>query len=54
MIYPAFKIEHGLKIKVKKEALDRFINNQELKKDFQMNVKRVDRWWWSVYFKTIK
>jgi len=52
-IYPVVKIEHGLKILCKEDLMNNLLSNNELKKEFQLNIKRKNRWYWSIYFKKI-
>lgn len=44
------KIEHGLKIRVNKKNLDLLESNKLVNKDFNLKTKRLNRWYWSVYF----
>ena len=45
-----FKIENGLKVRVDKTNCDLLINNEWIKENFTLEAKRVNRWYWSVYF----
>lgn len=51
--YSAIRVENGLKILCKKETLDNLMSNKEITEKFQLNVRRKNRWHWSVYFKEI-
>lgn len=51
--YSAIRVENGLKILCKKETLDNLMSNKEIIGKFQLNIRRKNRWYWSVYFKEI-
>jgi hypothetical protein len=44
-------IQVGMKIKVKEGVLSELKNNEYIQDNFKLNVKRLNRWWYSVYFK---
>ena len=44
-------VEDGLKLKMKKIELERLQSNLEFLNQYQLNIKRLNRWWYSVYFK---
>ncbi len=44
-------VEDGLKLTMKKIELERLQSNLEFLKQYQLNTKRLNRWWYSVYFK---
>jgi len=44
------KIEKGLKIRINKVNYEKLINNQWINNNFKLNIKRLSRWYWSVYF----
>lgn len=46
----AYKITCGSKVEVRDYVYEEIINNEKLNKDFRMNVKRLNRWWYSIYF----
>ena len=49
--YNAVKIEDGLKICVREDLMKQTISENELSKKFDFNIKRINRWYWSIYFK---
>jgi hypothetical protein len=46
----AQQIEVGLKIEVKKDILEILKNHEYIKDHFTLNIKRLNRWIYSVYF----
>ena len=52
--YPVTKIKNGTNIMVRENIYKELIGNEELQKDFQLNIKRLSRWYWSIYFKSLK
>ena len=52
--YSAIRLESGMKILCRKETLDNLMSNNEVRQRFQLNVRRKNRWYWSVYFKEIQ
>ena len=45
------KIEDGLSVRCNKAQLDIIMSNEKLKEDFDINIKRLSRWYWSINFK---
>ena len=50
----AVPIEVGLKIKMRDYVYKNLINNTDIQSKFKLNVKRLNRWWYSVYFDELK
>jgi len=46
----AVPITHGLKVEMRDYIYEEIINNQWINENFKLNVKRMNRWWYSVYF----
>lgn len=46
----AVRIEDGLKIKIRDFAYEELLDNKEINDKFNLNAKRLNRWWYSVYF----
>jgi hypothetical protein len=46
-------IEKGLKIKVMEQKLKELQEEPYIKDNFKLNIKRLNRWWYSVYFDEI-
>lgn len=46
----AIKICNGLRISVRKEVLDNIVTSKETTSKFKLMIKRIDRWWFSIYF----
>ena len=46
----AVKIREGLKIKCKEDLLNLLKNDPYITMNFVLNIKRLNRWWYSVYF----
>lgn len=46
----AVEIKHGLKIEVRDYILENIKNEQYVKDNYNLNIKRLNRWWYSVYF----
>lgn len=44
-------IQDGLKINIRDYHYKELCENEDLQSKFQMNIKRLNRWWYSVYFK---
>ena len=49
-VVSAIPINFGVKIRVRDHIYRELINNEELNKKFWMNPKRLNRWWYSIYF----
>ena len=45
------EIREGLKIKCKEDLLNLLKNDPYIIMNFVLNIKRLNRWWYSVYFK---
>ena len=45
------KIEDGLSVRCNKTQLDIIMSNEKLQEDFDINIKRLSRWYWSISFK---
>ena len=43
-------VKVGLKITVKEKTYNELINNEMLSTRFKLNIKRLNRWWYSIYF----
>ena len=46
----AVEIREGLKIKCKEDLLNLLKNDPYVIMNFVLNIKRLNRWWYSVYF----
>jgi hypothetical protein len=44
------KIEEGLKIEARESIYESLKNNPYIQNNFKLNVKRLNRWWYSIYF----
>lgn len=40
----------GLKVEVRDNALKEIQAEEYIKENFKLNIKRLNRWWYSVYF----
>lgn len=40
----------GLKLEVRENELKKLQNNECIREYFKLNIKRLNRWWYSVYF----
>ena len=47
-------IKVGLKIRVDQQMLDKLQSDDYIQSKFKLNVKRLNRWWYSVYFDELK
>ena len=47
------EVKHGLKIDIREDVLKQLQNNIYIQNNFQLNIKRRNRWWFSVYFQGI-
>ena len=45
-------IKDGLKIDCREEELNRLKNDKKLTEKFKLNIKRLNRWWYSIYFES--
>lgn len=43
-------IKHLTKIRCREDILLNLQNDEEINKRFQLNINRINRWWWSVTF----
>lgn len=43
-------IEYGLKVRVNKEGLELLQSSKEIADKYKLNIKRLNRWYYSVYF----
>ena len=48
--YRVVKVEPGLKITIRDFVLENLQKEQYIKDNFKLNIKRLNRWWYSVYF----
>lgn len=48
--FNCYPVEIGLKIKVRDFIYEQIINDTIIMENFKLNVKRLNRWWYSVYF----
>ena len=48
----AVPIENGLKIDVRDIIYNELKNNKIITDNFLLNVKRLNRWWYNIYFKS--
>lgn len=46
----ALKVQAGLKIKVTESYLKQLQSNEHIQSNFKLNIKRLNRWYWSVCF----
>jgi hypothetical protein len=46
----AEEIKVGLKVEVREDIVSTLKNNEYIKDHFKLTVKRLNRWWYSVYF----
>lgn len=44
------RIEHGLKVDVRDFVLKELKGDPDIQRQFKLNVRRLNRWWHSVYF----
>lgn len=49
----AVKVEKGLKVDVRDYILKQWQEEPYIKENFKLNIKRLNRWWYSVYFDDI-
>lgn len=47
-------IVHGAKIRVRDKIYEELKINEDITNRFQLNIKRINRWWYSIYFKERK
>lgn len=46
----AVEIQVGLKIRTRDFILREIQENEYIKENFKLNIRRLNRWWYSVYF----
>lgn len=49
----AVPVEVGLKVSVRDCVLNDLKDNSYIQQNFKLNIKRINRWWYSVYFDKI-
>lgn len=47
---PVIKVEVGLKVKVRDTVLKQLQEEKYIQDNFKLNILRLNRWWYSVYF----
>lgn len=47
---PSIKLEVGLKIECRDTVYQNLLQEKYIQDNFKLNVKRLNRWWYSVYF----
>jgi len=47
------EVKHGLKLEIRDSLLKIIQEEEYIKNNFKLNVKRLNRWWYSVYFEKI-
>lgn len=47
---PAVKLEVGLKIECRDYVYQNLLQEKYIQDNFKLNVRRLNRWWYSVYF----
>lgn len=45
------EIKHGIKVEVRDYVYENLKNEKYIQDNFELNVRRLNRWWYSVYFK---
>jgi len=43
-------IEHLTKVRCREDTINEFKNNAMVTDKFKLNIKRINRWWWSIAF----
>lgn len=43
-------VEHLMKIRCREDALYEIRSDKNITSRFELNIKRINRWWWSVAF----
>lgn len=46
----AIELKVGLKIECREDELNKIKNEPYIQENFKLNIKRLNRWWYSVYF----
>lgn len=49
-LFMAVPIQIGTKIEVKEDILHQLQSNIYIQENFKLNIRRLNRWWYSVYF----
>lgn len=44
-------LRHGMRLSVRDFVLENLVKEDYVLKNFRLNIKRKNRWWYSVYFK---
>ena len=47
------ELKNGVKVEVRDFILKEMQSNEYITSRFQLNIKRINRWWYSVYFKEL-
>lgn len=47
---PVVKLEDGLKIECREDILEYLQSHPYVQDNFNLNIKRLNRWWYSIYF----
>lgn len=50
--FRAVEIKDGLKIRCKEDLLSILEKDSYVVMNFELNIKRLNRWWYSVYFQS--
>jgi hypothetical protein len=46
----AIPLQHGLKLEIKEDTLNNIQKEQYIKDNYNLHIKRLNRWWYSVFF----
>jgi len=44
------EVKHGLKLEIRDSLLKIIQEEEYIKNNFKLNIRRINRWWYSVYF----
>lgn len=47
------EVKDGLKLEIRDNLLKIIQEEEYIKNNFKLNIKRINRWWYSVYFEKI-
>ena len=47
------EVKHGLKLEIRDSLLKIIQEEEYIKNNFKLNIRRINRWWYSVYFEKI-
>lgn len=47
------EVRHGLKLEIRDSLLKIIQEEEYIKNNFKLNIRRINRWWYSVYFEKI-